>query len=118
MLNVLKSLFTGAKDGHALTPREYTERFQAAKTPHQLIDVRTPEEFAEGHIPGAVNISLQSLSSRIDKIARDRAVILYCRSGNRSGMALTALRQAGYTEVYNLGGIGSWQAAGYEVKRK
>jgi phage shock protein E len=83
---------------------------------HLLVDVRTPEEYAAGHIPGAVNIPLQSLSERMDEISGDQPVVLYCQSGNRSAQAVELLDAAGYTNLYDLGGIRDWQAEGYPVE--
>lgn len=115
MFNFLKFL-TGASEG-ALSPKQYHETFKASDRPHVLIDVRTREEFKGGHIPGAINIDVQEIDRRLSEIPRDKAVVLYCRSGNRSSIAAGILRRAGFTEVYDLGGIGDWQAAGYPVKR-
>jgi phage shock protein E len=70
-----------------------------------LVDVRTPAECAEGMLPGAVNIPLDQVSFRTDEIKElGSPVLLYCRSGGRSGMAESILKQAGLTEVYNIGG--------------
>ena len=67
-----------------------------------LIDVRTPAEFAAGHIAGATNIDVEAA-----------AYALYCRSGNRSGVAMQAMLSSGFTQVFHLGGgIGAWQSAG------
>lgn len=76
----------------------------------RIIDVRTPEEFAGGAIPGAVNISVQTLPNRIGEVGddKDTPVILYCRSGVRSATAGGILAKAGYTDIYDLGGIGNW----------
>jgi phage shock protein E len=73
-----------------------------------LVDVRSPGEFAAGHIDGAVNIPVQDLSSRMREIPKDRPVVLYCASGMRSGAAARLLRSAGRTDVHNLGGISRW----------
>ncbi len=71
-----------------------------------LIDVRTPEEFATGHIEGAINIPLDTVPFRVGEIAALPAPrVLYCRSGNRSGMAVQMLRQAGITDVHNGGSL-------------
>lgn len=76
-----------------------------------LVDVRTPEEFASGHIPGAINIPYTSISE-IDKVYQDGTpVVLYCRSGRRSGIALDELKKLGYSQVFNFGGIGRWPYA-------
>jgi rhodanese-related sulfurtransferase len=114
MMNFFKSLFGGG--GTVITPEQYQQEFKQAKKPHMLIDVRTPEEFNSGHIPGAVNIDVQVLQQRLKQIPRDKAVVLYCRSGNRSASAAGMLQRAGYTEVFDLGGIGAWARAGLPVK--
>lgn len=71
-----------------------------------IVDVRTPDEFRDGGYPGAVNIPLQVLTARIGEIPRDRPVVLYCASGGRSGLAARQLKQAGYPDVTNAGGLG------------
>lgn len=71
-----------------------------------IVDVRTPEEFAEGHVPGSVNIPLQELPERLAEVkALPLPLVLCCRSGARSGVALDYLRAQGLTEVSN---GGSW----------
>ncbi|MCO6491883.1 MAG: rhodanese-like domain-containing protein [Phaeodactylibacter sp.] len=79
----------------------------------QLIDVRTPEEFGEGHIEGAVNINfyddafIQQLEQQLDK---DKPVMLYCRSGRRSANAAKQMQALGFKEVYDLkGGFLDWK---------
>jgi len=75
----------------------------------RLVDVRTPEEFAAGHIPGAVNVPVQSLDGRFGELGpKDRPVVLYCQSGMRSGRAARMLRSAGFASVHNLGGMSRW----------
>lgn len=71
-----------------------------------VIDVRTPAEFASGHLPDAVNIPYQYIIQAFKQgmISKDRPVVLYCRSGQRSGMAQQSLIKAGYTQTYNAGG--------------
>lgn len=99
-----------------ISPLEYEEQFIAAGAQHQLIDVRTPEEFAGGHIAGAVNIPLQELSQRLGEISTEQPVVLYCRSGNRSAQAAQLLAKAGYPQIYDLGGIIAWQQAGFSIE--
>ena len=75
-----------------------------------LLDVRTPEEYAEGHIPGGQNLPLQD----IDKAAviidnRDTPLFVHCLSGTRSRQAATALKHMGYTNVTNIGGIADYR---------
>lgn len=99
-----------------ISPSEYVAEFSEAQTAHLLVDVRTPEEYASGHIAGSVNIPLQELQSRMSEIPTNQAVVLYCRSGNRSGQAANLLRDAGYTQIYDLGGIIDWAASGMPVQ--
>lgn len=83
-----------------------------------LIDVREPEEYRAGHIPGITLIPMKEVPNRLAEIPEDKTVILSCRSGNRSGQVAEFLRQQGYRSVHNLqGGILAWQAAGYPVAR-
>lgn len=77
-----------------------------------LIDVRTPGEFAEGHIPGAVNIPLDDLRESLDRIPADKPIVLYCGVGLRGYLASNILRQRGYSDVRNLiGGIKTYRYA-------
>ena len=73
-----------------------------------LIDVRTPAEFSEGHLQGALNIEYQNILNGAEalNISRDAdSIRVYCRSGRRAGIALETLRQAGFKNVENLGGF-------------
>ena len=71
-----------------------------------IVDVRTPEEFASGSYPGAKNIPVQVIGSRLSEIPKDKPVVVFCRSGARSSAAAATLKQAGYTDVTNAGGLG------------
>ncbi len=84
-----------------------------------VIDVRTPDEYAAGHVPGARLICLDMLDARIDEIPKDRDVFLICRSGARSAQALRYLREAyGFSRLTNVeGGTMAWMDAGYPVER-
>jgi rhodanese-related sulfurtransferase len=68
-----------------------------------LVDVRSAGEFAEGSVPGAVNIPEEAIASNINRFKNKSHIIVFCRSGNRSGMAKTILQQKGITEVTNGG---------------
>ena len=83
-----------------------------------IIDVRTPAEFAEGHLPGAVNIDIASpdFAAQVSTLDPSAPYAVYCRSGNRSASALGEMAAVGMTGAYHLGGgIGAWQGAGGEV---
>lgn len=75
-----------------------------------LLDVRTQEEFRAGHIDGAKNISVSDLGSRMGELGKnkDRAIVVYCRSGARSAHAATMIRGAGFMQVHDLGGMSNW----------
>ena len=71
-----------------------------------LVDVRTPQEYREGHIPGSKNVPLQQLDKVVSVAEnKDTELFVYCYSGARSRQAASALRQMGYTNVQNIGGI-------------
>lgn len=71
-----------------------------------ILDVRTPEEFSGSHYPNAINIPLNEVQQRLDEIkALKQPIVAYCRSGNRSDMAVSILKQNGLTDVYNGGGL-------------
>jgi phage shock protein E len=74
-----------------------------------LLDVRTPAEFADGHIDGAVNIPVQQLAQRMDELPGEQhPIVLYCRSGKRSGTAARMLRRNGYRNLHDLGAMTAW----------
>ena len=82
------------------------------------LDVRTPEEFAAGHIAGAVDLDLNSTTFAADiaKLDPDVPYFVYCHSGHRSAQAVAYMQQQGFTSVYELqGGISAWQTAGLTV---
>jgi rhodanese-related sulfurtransferase len=82
-----------------------------------VIDVRTPEEYASGHIPGAVNVPFDEVAQRIAEIDAPHGVALYCMVGPRARMGESALIAAGYEQVLHLeGGLAAWQAAGLPVE--
>ena len=80
-----------------------------------ILDVRTPREFAEGHIKGAKNININGadFDAQIDALSKDQAVVVYCRSGGRSARAMGIMQKKGFTEVYNMqGGVMAWSRNG------
>ena len=86
--------------------------------PFQLIDVRGADEYAAGHVPGAMLLPLNTLTARVDEIPADGDVYLICRSGGRSAQAADYLeRQCGRVNLINVeGGTMAWAAAGYPVE--
>lgn len=74
-----------------------------------LLDVRTPREYQEGHLPGAINIPVDQVLSRVSEIgAPTTAVVVYCLSGGRSARAAMTLKQLGFEKVLNLGPKTAW----------
>ncbi len=111
---------TSVPDGTTLPASMSVEQFAAAIRRPEVItlDVRTPTEYAEGHVTGAKNIDLQAadFSQRIAALDPARSYAIYCRSGKRSDEALRLMQQAGFTSVGDLdGGIIAWQQAGQPV---
>ena len=75
-----------------------------------LLDVRTPQEYREGHIPGSKNVPLQTIDNVTSIVEnKDTALFVYCYSGARSRQATAMLQQMGYTNVQNIGGIAAYQ---------
>jgi len=70
-----------------------------------IIDVRTAEEFRDGAYPGARNIPISSLGAHLGELPKEKSVVLYCASGARSAAAARALKQAGFIDVVNAGGL-------------
>lgn len=77
-----------------------------------VLDVRSPEEFAAGHVPGAVLIPEDQLATRIGELGEPREVVVYCRTGRRSGLAEPVLESHGFRVHQLAGSWQSWQAAG------
>jgi len=75
-----------------------------------LVDVRTPEEYREGHIPGAILLPVDEILANAESVIPDKEAtyFIYCRSGNRSATAAAQLVEMGYLNIYDLGGINDW----------
>ena len=84
-----------------------------------LVDVREPKEYASGHIKGAINLPLRSLTDNLDRIPKTRPVILYCSTGYRTAMGVMALQMLGYDNVRGFPpSIEGWKAAGEKLVSK
>jgi rhodanese-related sulfurtransferase len=84
-----------------------------------LLDVRTPSEYEEGHLPGAreVNFLSDDFVERISKLDKDTTYLIYCRSGHRSHQAGTKMKELGYKVVNLKGGILGWEDHGFEIEK-
>jgi len=114
-LTMLAVIFLASCSGQAKGPGEKAMGFEqlkatlSGKEPFLLVDVRTAEEYASGHIPGAFNVPVTEITEKIPTQDKNAFIILYCRSGNRSGAAEQALREKGYTNMVNFGAVSKWQ---------
>ena len=96
---------------------ELHERRESEAAP-VVIDVRTPDEYASGHIPGAVNVPFDQVAQRIAEIDAPHGVALYCMVGPRARKGESALLAAGYEKIFHLeGGLAAWQAADLPIER-
>lgn len=100
--------------------QELVERIDAGTAP-LLLDVRTPGEYAAGHVPGAVNIPYDEIEDRLgeieSRVPRDGEIVLYCKSGTRAGWAGSTLEENGFTRLRHLtGDMSGWNEAGLPVE--
>ncbi|MBX3704391.1 MAG: rhodanese-like domain-containing protein [Steroidobacteraceae bacterium] len=95
-----------AGDAATMAPETLAERLAWGDQSLVVLDVRSAEEYAEGHVAGARNIPHTQIAERVVELAdaRDRDLVVYCRSGRRSEIALQALRDAGFTRLFHLEG--------------
>jgi len=101
----------------SISPSQLSARQESGAAP-VIIDVRTPQEYAAGHIPNAVNIPFDQVAERISEVEAPHGVALYCMLGPRARKGETALLASGYTSVLHVeGGLAAWQAAGLPVER-
>jgi rhodanese-related sulfurtransferase len=107
-------------DTEQVTQTELLKRLEQKDPDLVVLDVRTADEFAAGHVPGARNVSHEQLASRIEELAaaRDKQVVLYCRSGRRTLLAEDVLRKAGFKRLGHLeGDYLAWEAEKRPVER-
>lgn len=96
------------------------ELFEANSNNVVIVDVRTPEEFQQGHVPNAINVPLSNIIDNPDILtfSKEKPIVLYCRSGYRAGKAAEALQKYGYTNLRHLeGDMQGWSKAGLPVAK-
>ena len=95
---------------------EEAKRIMDSEEGYIILDVRTQEEYDQGHIPGAVVISHEEIAEKAEEVLtdKDQLILVYCRSGRRSKLAAEALVELGYTNIKEFGGIIDWP---YEVEK-
>lgn len=113
-------LWAGAASGSEalVTPAEVAAHLGLPGPAPLLLDVRTAAEFAEGRVPGAINIPVQELEARLAELPRDRELVVYCRSGRRAATASALLREHGYTQVREMeGSLLAWREKGLPIEQ-
>lgn len=101
-----------------ISAAELLARTRAGDAPH-ILDVRSPEEFATGHVPGAINVPHDQLGTRLSELGlgRDEEVVLYCERGGRAARVAQALEQSGYMMLRHLtGDMAGWRAEGLPIR--
>ena len=99
-----------------LTVTEAKDKAASGKV--QVVDVRTPSEYSEGHVPGALNIPHMSIIARKDELAPDRELVFICQMGQRSALACEFAAAVGFKDLFNVeGGTEAWLKAGYSVDK-
>ncbi|NRA71280.1 MAG: rhodanese-like domain-containing protein [Gammaproteobacteria bacterium] len=109
IITLISVLFTGAALAHSDHDHQTREQigWNMIAQGALIIDARTAKEYADGHVKGAINIPFDIAVTQFNamEIRKDRNVVLYCRSGNRSGKAFQSLKAAGYINLHNAGGF-------------
>lgn len=121
LIMVLSSCSSDSQDAagdasiRVVSPADATELVESAPEDLVILDVRTPEEFAEGHIEGAslIDFYRDDFADQLADLDRDTPYLIYCRSGNRSGQARSIMEDLGFTDVTDVdGGIVAWAGEG------
>ncbi len=117
-LFILQACSGGSNEIQYLGPAEFQKSIETKKG--LLIDVRTPEEYVEGHIKGSATIDFYepNFESKLNRLDRNKAIFVYCASGSRSGKTSKMAHTLGFKEIYTLkGGFNAWEESGLPVKR-
>jgi len=109
---------TGSQQEETLGAKDFQSKFEEMSDQAQLLDVRTPEEFAGGHLDRALNMDIKGadFEDGLKNLHKNQPVFVYCLSGGRSAAAAEILKKQGFTQVYNLkGGIMAWKSEGLPI---
>jgi rhodanese-related sulfurtransferase len=120
-IGLICSFFTFAQETAEISQQEVMSLIKASDAkPFVILDVRTAEEYNEGHIPGAINISHNEVANNIANLAqyKDKLVVVHCRSGRRAAYAENILAKAGFNHLKHLSGdMNGWQAANLPLEK-
>ena len=115
--NIEKSEIEKSGSAKLLSPVEFREKVDSGE--YVVVDIRTPEEFHDGHIKGAINIDFYSpdFKDKVSKLDKNKKYLYYCRSGHRSGESSSLVQEFEFKYAYELkGGINAWKESGYEIE--
>ena len=116
-LTLLCSAAAASDPAPSISPSELHARQQQGTSP-QILDVRTAEEYATGHVPGAVNIPHTDLADRLSEVDPKNDVVLYCMVGPRARLGEQILQRAGVSKILHLeGGMAAWMESGLPVEK-
>jgi rhodanese-related sulfurtransferase len=104
---------TAGAEPDEITPQDLLARNDAPL----VLDVRSPEEFASGHVPGARNVSYDQVTARLAELRPAREVVVYCERGPRASKAAAVLNDAGFTVRHLAGDMRGWREAGLPIER-
>lgn len=115
LLMLTSACSTGSDAVEKVDAAEAVEIIEAGE--HTVIDVRTPAEFAAGHVDGSENIDVSagSFEQQVEQLDKDEEYVVYCQSGNRSAQAADTMAELGFTEIVDGGGIVDLQSAGADI---
>lgn len=101
-----------------ITIQDLSKKISKLEQGELILDVRMPEEYAQGHMPGSVGIPLDQLSGSLDKLRQYKKIYIYCHSGRRASAAFDTLKNAGLNNLVCIsdGGMATWLQAGYPVE--
>ena len=112
---LLWPLVRGRASGPSVSTLQATQLINSRNA--VVVDVRTPQEFATGSLPGARNVTVDKVGEKMRDVKKDKPLIVVCATGARAGKAAAQLRASGYGEVYVLaGGIAAWREAGLPIR--
>ena len=113
MKKILFALMLATTATLSLSACTAPEKIDVSAANAMIIDVRTPAEYSEGHLDGAVNMDVQdpSFTTLLESLPTDGEYVVYCRSGNRSAQAVAQMKASGFTNVIDAGGVQSASSA-------